>query len=595
MDPEKSSPRSRSSTSPSHSSESIEEAFSLQENDNLGKVLTPQVSNHSGRPPLSRHATSIRTTATTDPDFEVDWEDDDPENPRNWPVWYKGIVLGFISWSTWVVVVYSTSYTTGLAEMQADFNISSEPVVTLGVTTYLIGLAFGSVLLAPISEIYGRRPVYMISMFLFMVLIIPCGLATSLAEVLVVRFFGAIAGSAMIANAPGSISDITDDKYRALAFSIWSIGPLNGPVFGPVIGGFVTQYLGWRWTNWIVMIISAVAWIFVCILRETYSPALLVRRAAARRAETSDPRWWSRYDQKLPLISLLRVNLSRPFVMAVTEPICIFWNIYIAIIYGILYLCFVAYPIVFTEIRGWSDGFSGLAFTGVGIGSLCMILLEPLIRRMIQSHKKDPATGSVRPEAMVSIVCIAAVLAPVGELVFAWTCAPPVHWIWPILAGIPFGAGNTGVFIYASNYLAGSYGIYAASAMAGNSVVRSFLGGTLPLAGPAMYQTLGPHWAGTLLGLVQVIIIPIPVIFYRYGGRIREKSALIGRMQQDKARLEGKRAKGGKAGMGDVERAVQVMGEAGMAGVEDRELEVEMEREMEADGAENESARKEMG
>ena len=197
--------------------------------------------------------------------------------------------------------------------------------------------------------------------------------------------------------------------------------------FGPVIGGFVTQYLGWRWTNWVVMMISAVGWAFVCILRETYSPALLVRRAAARRAETCNPRWWSRYDQKLPLISLLRINLSRPFIMAVTEPICIFWNIYIAIIYGILYLCFVAYPIVFTEIRGWSDGFSGLAFTGVGIGSLCIILLEPLIRRMIQSHKKDPATGSVTPEAMVSIVCIAAVLAPVGELIFAWTCAPPVH------------------------------------------------------------------------------------------------------------------------------------------------------------------------
>ena len=114
--------------------------------------------------------------------------------------------------------------------MQTDFHISSEPIVTLRVTTYLIGLAIGSVVLAPISEIYGRRPLYMISMFLFMILIIPCGLATSLAEVLVVRFFGAIAGSAMIANAPGTIRDITDDSYRALAFSIWSIGPLNGPV-----------------------------------------------------------------------------------------------------------------------------------------------------------------------------------------------------------------------------------------------------------------------------------------------------------------------------------------------------------------------------
>lgn len=179
-----------------------------------------------------------------------------------------------------------------------------------------------------------------------------------------------------------------------------------------------------------------------------------------------------------------------------------FWDVYIAIIYGILYLCFVAYPIVFSGVRGWSAGISGLAFTGLAVGCFLVIGTEPLLRRMINSHKKDPETGKVPPEAMISVVCIAAILVPVGELWFAWTCVPPVHWIWPILAGIPFGAGNTAVFIYASNYLAHSYGskyptclseinadgmfvVYAASAMAGNSVIRSLLGGTLPLAGPA--------------------------------------------------------------------------------------------------------------
>ncbi len=198
---------------------------------------------------------------------------------------------------------------------------------------------------------------------------------------------------------------------------------------------------------------------------------------------------------------------------------------------------------MFTGIRGWSPALSGLAFTGLAVGCFLVIGAEPLIRRMINSHKIDPETGRVPPEAMVSVVCIAAVLAPIGELWFAWTCAPPVHWIWPLLAGIPFGAGNTAVFIYAVNYLAHSYGIYAASAMAGNSIVRSLLGGTLPLAGPAMYAKLDPHWAGTLLGLIQVAIIPIPLVFYKYGHRIRKRSALIQSMQKDKEKLEGKRAK----------------------------------------------------
>ena len=185
---------------------------------------------------------------------------------------------------------------------------------------------------------------------------------------------------------------------------------------------------------------------------------------------------------------------------------------------------------------------SGLAFTGIGVGTLAIIACEPLVRRMIRSHKLDPETGKVPPEAMVSIVCICAVLVPVGELWFAWTCAPSsIHWIFPILAGIPFGAGNTGVFIYASNYLTHSYGIYAASAMAGNAVIRSVLGGVLPLVGKSLYSGIGPNWAGTLLGLLEVVIIPIPVAFYLYGYKIRMKSNLISTMQLDKKKLEGKR------------------------------------------------------
>lgn len=172
------------------------------------------------------------------------------------------------------------------------------------------------------------------------------------------------------------------------------------------------------------------------------------------------------------------------------------------------------------------------------------IIAEPLFRRMINSHKKDPETGKVPPEASVSVICIAAILCPIGQLWFSWTCVPiTIHWIWPILAGIPFGAGNTLVFIYGTNYLAGSYGIYSASALAGNSMFRSILGGTLPLAGPTMYRALQPHWAGTLLGLVQVFLIPIPFIFYKWGSKIRAKSPLIKQMRDEQERNDARAAR----------------------------------------------------
>ena len=346
-----------------------------------------------------------------------------------------------------------------------------------------------------------------------------------------------MAGSVSIANSPGILVDVVPEESRALAYSIWSIGPLNGPVFGAVIGGSVTQYLGWRWSNWLILIFAGFSFAMLCCIKETYPPVILRRQANELRLKTGDGRWWSRHEQNVPLREMLRVNLSRPLKMTFQEPIIIFFNVYIGLIYGILYLCFVAYPYVFQEVRGWTLGLSGLAFLGIGLGGLLTIVAEPLIKRMIRSHKPDPVTGSPPPECMMSIVCIASVLIPTGQLWFSWTCLPTrIHWIWPILAGVPIGAGNIAVFIYATTYLANTYELYAASALASNTVVRSVLGGVLPLIGSRLYQSLGANWASSLLGFLQIAIIPIPFVFYRYGDRIRKRSNLIASIQEEKTR-----------------------------------------------------------
>ncbi|WPG98977.1 Hypothetical protein R9X50_00177900 [Acrodontium crateriforme] len=560
----------------SSSSDSISELSHHHFNHDFPeKTLTPHISRASstnavgGILPTSsslyKTPTSRSTATLTDPVFEVDFQPDDAGNPRNWPLWYKSIILAVMSYATTCVVLYSTSYTSAIPGMINEFGIS-ESVGVLGVTTYLLGMAAGAVILAPLSEMYGRRPIYIVALGLFVVSVLPCALAHNIEAILIPRFFGAFCAAAMISNAPGTVNDIVDEEYRALAFSVWSIGPMNGPVIGPVVGGFVFQYLGWRWTNWVVIIAAAVAWIGVSCIQETYAPALLRQRAAKKRKETGEELWWSHYDDKEKFLPMLKVNLSRPFVLTVTEPICIFWDVYIALVYGVLYLCFVAYPIVFTDLRGWSPGFSGLAFSGIGVGSMIVIISEPLIRKWINAHKPDPETGHPPPEAMVSVVCVAAILIPVGEIWFAWTSTPNNHWILPILAGVPFGMGNAAVFIYASNYLVHSYDIYAASALAGNAVLRSIMGATLPLAGASMYKTLGPHWAGTLLALLEVACIPIPFIFYRYGYKIRQKSTLIRSMREDKERQDAKRAKGELKRVRRAEADAVALGAQGMAG-----------------------------
>lgn len=157
----------------------------------ISRALTGESSRGAALNALTytRSATSIGSTASRPPDFEVTFEPDDPEDPRNWPLWYRAYVLVVLSYTCWVIVLYSTSYTSSIPGLEVEFGVNTS-VATLGLTTYLLGLAAGSLVAAPLSEIFGRHPVYLVSATVSALLILPCALATSLTQMIVVRFFG---------------------------------------------------------------------------------------------------------------------------------------------------------------------------------------------------------------------------------------------------------------------------------------------------------------------------------------------------------------------------------------------------------------------
>jgi len=148
----------------------------------------------------TKTGTSFATFSSRNPSFEVDFADDDPEDPRNWSFWYRATTTGVVSYTTWTVVLYSTSYTSAMPGLMKEFGVTSEPVATLGVTTYLTGLATGSLIVAPLSEIYGRRPIYIGCLLFFCLMILPCALATSLAEILITRFIGYVCPNNVVLN-----------------------------------------------------------------------------------------------------------------------------------------------------------------------------------------------------------------------------------------------------------------------------------------------------------------------------------------------------------------------------------------------------------
>lgn len=160
----------------------------------LEHALTPDLETEAereAREPITyiRTGTSIASAASRPPDFEVFFEEGDPENPRNWSKWYRAWIIVAVSYSTWVVVLYSTCYTASIPGLVEEFG-SATTTSTLGLTTYLLGFAVGSLIVAPLSELYGRQMVYLVCLSIWALLILPCALATSLTEIIVVRFFG---------------------------------------------------------------------------------------------------------------------------------------------------------------------------------------------------------------------------------------------------------------------------------------------------------------------------------------------------------------------------------------------------------------------
>lgn len=136
----------------------------------------------------------------------------------------------------------------------ADFHSTNVTIATLTVTIYLLGFALGPLVIAPLSELYGRLIIYHVCNGLFFVFTIACAVSSDVGMLLAFRFITGCAGSAPLTIGGGTVSDVIPQEQRGAAMAIFAVGPLLGPVIGPVIGGFIAQGVGWRWTFWVLAI-----------------------------------------------------------------------------------------------------------------------------------------------------------------------------------------------------------------------------------------------------------------------------------------------------------------------------------------------------
>ncbi|PNS14189.1 hypothetical protein CAC42_6702 [Sphaceloma murrayae] len=467
-------------------------------------------------------------------------------SPFLWSESRKNLIT-WLSCAATVVTAYAAgSYTSGDQQMAEEWGVS-RVAITVGVTIFTTGFAIAPMVLAPFSEINGRRPVFVVTGILYVIMQLCCALTRSYGGMLVARFFKGCVSSTFSTMVGGVVSDIYQKEDRNTAMALFSGAALLGTGLGPMISGFIAANTTWRWIFYHQVIMCGVLMVLIVIFfKETRGSVLLSRRAKAINKYYDDMeavgivgvksqdalgkeivrriRWKVKSDEERASIAkMITISLYRPFHMLVTEPTVFFFSLWIAFSWSVLYLTFGAIPLVFRTLYGFTLDQAGAVFSVISVAGILSTVIAIYSDKFMKKRRPDM---NDTPEGRLWFPCIQSCLMPIGLFWFGWTSFASVPWIVPVLG---IGCATMGIFsVYLAvfNYLADAYHRYASSALAAQSFCRNIIGGIVPLVIVQMYTNMGYQAASSLLGGIGIVLTAVPFVLLIWGPRIRARSKI---------------------------------------------------------------------
>jgi len=418
--------------------------------------------------------------------FVVGWEGDhDPQMPQNWSFSRRilaTVVVGLIA----IAGTAASSIDAAVLPQYSAYWGVSEVAGTLATAMYLFGFAIGSQFAGPFSETLGRNIVYIVTMLVYMLFLMGCGLAPTYGGHITLRFLAGIFASSPLTvaggelvepsvmfvqhadNYSGTIADLWNALEKTYAFSLYAFVGFSGPLLGPVIASFIGQSgLSWyvtkfsildstplqhnmlttsrRWCEWLMLVLAGIVLVIIILAQpETYAPLLLSWRAAHFRAITGDDRYRSALEvRRTTFLTRLRIAVYRPFVMIWTEPIILLMSLYLTILYIVLFTFFVAFSYVFTDTYGISQGLTNIIWLAVFVGFWPLGIVLPVVWRWTLNDlkKQSKATGTniiaPRPETRLWFAMLGGAFAvPISKLTTACVAHP-----WPLANAIQVYSG----------------------------------------------------------------------------------------------------------------------------------------------------------
>ncbi|KAH8652629.1 major facilitator superfamily domain-containing protein [Tricladium varicosporioides] len=446
------------------------------------------------------------------------------QSPKDWPCTKKWTATLILSAFAFLQPLAETMLAPVEAQISRDLRISRAYDWLLINSLILIGVGLSPLLLAPLSEVYGRKPILVIGSTVFVIWNTGCGAAKTVSQIIAFRLLSGFGASVADATAGGVLSDLWQAEDRGKAFAIYMAMPLFGPALGPICGAFISEGIDWRWVFWITSITSAVvivvAIVFFC---ETYEPRLEQLRNRTGNTGRKNP---SEVLAKVgPFVDLMRTNLQRPFRMLGTQVIIQILAVYMALLYGTMFLFLFMYPRMWTEKYNQSIRIGSLNYISFAIGLIAGVNVAGPLSDYVYTRLKFRNDGIGRPEFRVPPMAIGTTLVPIGLLWWGWSGGARLHWIVPNLGSLIFAMG---VYICSgcvSVYTIDAYTRYSASAISTNLVARSLTAALFPLFAPYMFDKLGFGLGATVLaGGFALFGTAVVLILWFYGENLRARS-----------------------------------------------------------------------
>jgi len=437
-------------------------------------------------------------------------------NPKNWNKSRKWAVTSLVSLSAFIAPVSSTMVAPSLTAIATDLSMANWVEIQLILSIFILGYVVGPLILGPLSEIYGRAPILHMSISFYLIWNTCCGFAQNKQQLLIFRFLSGFGAGAPLAVGPGIMSDIWRPEERGKSLGMYNFVPLLGNAIGPIAGGFITQNVSWRWPFHITSAFAAALILLgLLVLPETYLPVLQKRGSKKQGKPVNDK----------GLGTTLGRALWRPFQLLATETIIQFLAVYLAYLWGITYLVFSTFAVLWTDVYQESIGISSLNYISLGLGLWLGTLLSAFINDHSYRKLKERNGDIGKPEFRVVGIIIGSLLVPIGLFLYGWSAQSHVSWIAPDTGTCVFGIGIDIMLSSVQAYIIDSYPSITASASAATNVVKCLAGFSFPLFAPSLYAALGYGWGNTILGLVAIVIgWPAPFALWKFGEKIRTKS-----------------------------------------------------------------------